>query len=467
MTFGWLRPLVLLPATALTGLSEGQLLAVLAHELAHVRRHDFVVNTLQRVIESVLFYHPAVWWLSARIRVERERCCDDLAVGVCGDRLLYAQALIELDRARGTKPDLAIAATTGRLTERLHRLFGIHSVDRHWQPVAVALALLIVCSLGGMWTVETATAPSLPLASLAPPVWAPPAPSARRQASIPTVERAAAEIGAIVTAQTPGGTAAQTPVPQNGTIFGRVLNWDGTPAIGVSVAIEPSPPGGVPLLKRSLAGLMQTDSAGRYRFENIPAGKYLVAAGMPRFTIGSGGPAPEIPLPTFYPGVTEPTKAEAVGPDSKQPVEIEFRLSRPISSNPLFHASGKVAGMTARDRLEPLPGRARTAAPGRTNLTVYFYSSPGIGDFPPVSGRIFSNSAGVNCGAHSQGADLLRLEGVGHVTPDGRYEVRNLPAGRYRACLLHTGGAATVDNLQIGPDNATVDFDIASPEKGK
>jgi beta-lactamase regulating signal transducer with metallopeptidase domain len=82
---GWLKPVVLLPLTTITGLDPMQLQAVLAHELAHIRRHDFFVNVLQQCVESLLFYHPAVWWLSGRIRMEREHVCDDLAVAACGD----------------------------------------------------------------------------------------------------------------------------------------------------------------------------------------------------------------------------------------------------------------------------------------------------------------------------------------------------------------------------------------------
>ena len=88
---GWLRPVVLMPASALSGMGPQQLEAILAHELAHIRRHDYLVNLLQTVVETLLFYHPAVWWLSGRIRVERENCCDDLAVSLCGDPYAYAE----------------------------------------------------------------------------------------------------------------------------------------------------------------------------------------------------------------------------------------------------------------------------------------------------------------------------------------------------------------------------------------
>jgi len=93
---GWVKPVVLLPATALSGLSASQLEAILAHELAHIRRHDYLVNLLQTLVETLLFYHPAVWWLSGRIRAEREHCCDDLAVSLCGDPIAYASALADL-----------------------------------------------------------------------------------------------------------------------------------------------------------------------------------------------------------------------------------------------------------------------------------------------------------------------------------------------------------------------------------
>ncbi|HMJ87405.1 MAG TPA: M56 family metallopeptidase, partial [Vicinamibacterales bacterium] len=74
---GWLRPAILLPMAAMAALSPAQIEAVLAHELAHIRRHDYAVNLLQTIAETVLFYHPAVWWLSARVRAEREHCCDE------------------------------------------------------------------------------------------------------------------------------------------------------------------------------------------------------------------------------------------------------------------------------------------------------------------------------------------------------------------------------------------------------
>src|SRR5712691_11093604 len=120
---GWFRPVVLLPVRALTGLSEGQIEAVIAHELAHIRRFDSFVNLFQIATETLLFYHPAVWWVSQRIRAERENCCDDEAISICGDAVVYARALTLMEEWR-TAPALMMAANRSPLAERVVRLLG-------------------------------------------------------------------------------------------------------------------------------------------------------------------------------------------------------------------------------------------------------------------------------------------------------------------------------------------------------
>ncbi|MEJ7595851.1 MAG: M56 family metallopeptidase [Planctomycetaceae bacterium] len=121
---GWLRPLILLPACLLSGLSEQQLRAILAHELAHVRRHDYAVNFVQILIENLLFYHPAIWWLSKQIRQERENCCDDIAAAVSGGNRVLARALATLAELHVTAPQTLPAATGGSLVNRIRRLVG-------------------------------------------------------------------------------------------------------------------------------------------------------------------------------------------------------------------------------------------------------------------------------------------------------------------------------------------------------
>jgi beta-lactamase regulating signal transducer with metallopeptidase domain len=124
---GWFRPIVFLPVTALTGLSEEQLESVIAHELAHIYRHDAFVNVFQVVVETLLFYHPAVWWLNKRIRDEREHCCDDVAVALCGNAVEYARALTLMEEWRSA-PVLAMAANRGPLTERVFRVLGLKTL---------------------------------------------------------------------------------------------------------------------------------------------------------------------------------------------------------------------------------------------------------------------------------------------------------------------------------------------------
>jgi beta-lactamase regulating signal transducer with metallopeptidase domain len=120
---GWLRPIVMLPVAALTGLSEAQLRAVIAHELAHIRRFDVFVNIFQILVETLLFYHPAVWWLNKRIRAERELACDEIAVAASGSRLEYAQALTLMAEWEAV-PRLAMAANRGPLAERIFHILG-------------------------------------------------------------------------------------------------------------------------------------------------------------------------------------------------------------------------------------------------------------------------------------------------------------------------------------------------------
>lgn len=147
-TIGWLRPVVLLPASVMTGLTPDQLRAVIAHELAHVRRWDYLVNLLQVVVETLLFYHPAVWWLSRQMRVEREHCCDDMAVEACGCRHTYARALVEV-AAMGQPVHIAPSAAGGRLTTRIRRVLGLSELqrDRRADWLAGAATLLVAAAL--------------------------------------------------------------------------------------------------------------------------------------------------------------------------------------------------------------------------------------------------------------------------------------------------------------------------------
>lgn len=144
---GVLRPVVLLPASLVARLPAEQVELILLHELAHLRRLDPWFNLLQAALDTLMFYHPAVHWMSRRLRHDRELCCDDLVVEHGGDRLRYARTLLTLaEHARGMPQAVALAASGGVLLERVERI-----VERAPKRRALAglwpLALLVVAGL--------------------------------------------------------------------------------------------------------------------------------------------------------------------------------------------------------------------------------------------------------------------------------------------------------------------------------
>jgi len=149
VALGYLRPMVLLPAAFATQMPPEMLEAVIAHELAHIRRLDLWVNLAQRVVETLLFYHPAVWWLSSRLRSERELCCDELAVKATGERLTYASALERAGRVRLAirQPVLALGLGQGRRSTlgRVRHVLGLPPTSpdsRFWLAGVIAVVLL-------------------------------------------------------------------------------------------------------------------------------------------------------------------------------------------------------------------------------------------------------------------------------------------------------------------------------------
>ncbi|HEX3745625.1 MAG TPA: M56 family metallopeptidase [Bryobacteraceae bacterium] len=164
---GWLRPIVLAPAGALAGLPAAQMEALLLHELAHIRRHDYFVHVLQSAIETVFFYHPAVWWISNHMRAERELCCDDIVVSLTGDAIVYARALAELDAARWLTLTVA-AANGGSLSARIARLLGRPPASPRASRAAAAPVWLVLAM--GAWAVlaQPAALPHFEVASIKP-----------------------------------------------------------------------------------------------------------------------------------------------------------------------------------------------------------------------------------------------------------------------------------------------------------
>jgi len=170
VVIGHLRPVILMPLGLLAGLPAGQIEAILLHELAHIRRADYLVNLMQTVVEGMLFYHPAVWWISRVIRTERENCCDDLVVLTNGDAHEYATALAALAENRWTMRDAALAATGGNLVKRIRRLLSQPDGPRTTIAPVLSVSVLIISGAVALaaWQSPTQSAPAiLPLIPVA------------------------------------------------------------------------------------------------------------------------------------------------------------------------------------------------------------------------------------------------------------------------------------------------------------
>ena len=173
MVIGWLKPVVLMPKQLLNSLSETEIYAVLAHELAHIRREDFIINLIQNVLCNLFFYHPGVWWMSNRIDDEREHCCDDIAVAAIGQPSSYAKTLInvsELQLGLQQNPALAVAFSgkreRGGFTTRIKRLFiGNKGAGTFREGFTTACILVAALLLGAIATGRSTQSPDTPTMS--------------------------------------------------------------------------------------------------------------------------------------------------------------------------------------------------------------------------------------------------------------------------------------------------------------
>jgi len=222
---GWLKPVILLPAASVLGLKPEQLEAVLAHELAHIRRYDYLINIVQMLIETLFFYHPAVWWISSRIRQERELCCDDIAVRCCGDAVGYARALTALERMRVMGPSLALGVKDGPLTYRIQRLLGAAPREQGLSrlPGLVAILLAVTCFSTDMNPVKAqAPAPQpatpAPAPPSAPALTAPPERPAPAPVRVAQVFQPPTVVNPSASSAVGGPVTVEVTIDQNGLV---------------------------------------------------------------------------------------------------------------------------------------------------------------------------------------------------------------------------------------------------------
>lgn len=243
MCMGLLRPVVLLPLGFFANLDPLAAEAVLAHELAHIKRLDGLVNGLQCVIEVLFFFHPAVWWISRRIRTEREHCCDDAAVLACGDAVYYAETLSRLDELRDRPLSLALQAGGGNLMERLRRLLLADPPQLRFATpsLLLAAALALVSSLPAqaekLAYLQTSLVPSTEVAA--------PSPEEARISAIPLRALPSLATPAPVPPALPGPITRQPliPAPAPETLLAEYPQE--RPVQAAETLEQPPPPGGI------------------------------------------------------------------------------------------------------------------------------------------------------------------------------------------------------------------------------
>jgi beta-lactamase regulating signal transducer with metallopeptidase domain len=223
MVVGYLKPVILVPMGILTQLPQDQLEAVLLHELAHIRRRDYLVNILQGLVEAVLFFNPAIWWISSLIREERENCCDDIAIRATHSKAQLIHALVAFQEySLVAIPEYAVAFPGRRnyLLDRVKRIVynrnkTLNAMEKFLLGGCLVIAACLTLaftpfgrsfSATGRDTVPpVAPVPPTPPAAMAAPAAPPPAPG------VPAITPPSATPG--VPAITP-----PPPVPATGVI---------------------------------------------------------------------------------------------------------------------------------------------------------------------------------------------------------------------------------------------------------
>ncbi|MES2516525.1 MAG: M56 family metallopeptidase [Bacteroidota bacterium] len=149
IVIGNLKPFILLPIGLASGLSINELEAVLAHELAHIKRHDFLINIIQTLIEISFFFNPSIWWISSQIRQEREHCCDDFSVEITGDKMLLVSALTHVESYRMNH---SLAMGFGKkkmpLLSRVKRILGVKQQENSNVESILVMAVISIATLG-------------------------------------------------------------------------------------------------------------------------------------------------------------------------------------------------------------------------------------------------------------------------------------------------------------------------------
>ena len=297
---GFVRPAILVPASALSGLTPAHLEAILLHELAHVRRGDYLVNVVQCVVEVLLFYHPAVWWVSSQIRREREHCCDDVAASLCVDRMTYARALTSLEELRGPAPRLALGAAGGDLLARIRRLIDPERVSSPRVSGGFAMGLIVTIALLALGTQAGSLAvgadQSATVAPPSRPVEAAPIVTAATPTSTTTsgtpiaLPARPARPTQAAPAMTIVGAEPSARVDQDQTssagLSGTVRDRTGAVIPGVRIALSKYDPAVVTAASEAPLAAATSNARGEFVLDDLNAGSYLLTISLVGFRTG-------------------------------------------------------------------------------------------------------------------------------------------------------------------------------------
>ena len=145
IVIGYVKPVILMPVGMLAGLPENQVETIITHELAHIYRNDYLINIIQSIGEIILFYHPAAWWISHKIRKERENSCDDITVSICGDTLTFAKALTNLEEVKMKNRQFALAIKNNKsLIGRIKRILKVDYNEISFAEKTLSFVTIIV-----------------------------------------------------------------------------------------------------------------------------------------------------------------------------------------------------------------------------------------------------------------------------------------------------------------------------------
>jgi len=309
---GWIRPAILFPVAVVGGMPAAHLDAILAHELAHIRRSDFLVNVIQSAAEVLLFYHPAVWWVSRQIRVERELCADDLAVAVSGDRVTYAAALTSLESLRAEP--LAIAMVSGDdLLTRVRRLLEPDVTTRPRISGGFAMTVAMMLLLFALTGTETGGSSANSVAAIVGEVHPPAASSPATNISSPSVPAKASPRVAKPKPAVQAPQAGVTGVVRDKT--GGVL-----PGVDVAISVPPGSPLQNPATNRAI-----TNAIGSFRFPEVQPGEYELTVSLRGFRTNrtrlnvAAGQSPSVVITLEIGSLSEQVTIRTAAPGAPKP----------------------------------------------------------------------------------------------------------------------------------------------------